>query len=61
MEGLRRVFAEVTQSFGSIDGLINAAGIGTGGPFVECDQATIERIIAINVSKYCPARNDRLS
>lgn len=50
MEALRTAFTSVKEALGAVDCLVNAAGIGTGGPFTEHSEETINRIIAINVS-----------
>ncbi|KAL2202843.1 dehydrogenase with different specificitie [Sarocladium strictum] len=49
LEALSKVFDLIKQNHGPVNCLVNAAGIGPGGPFVECEQSTIERILAINV------------
>lgn len=54
LNSLRTTFARIEQSLGSVDCLVNAAGIGTGGPFLECDPATVNNIFGINVRRHTP-------
>lgn len=50
MDALRKAFVSVKETLGAVDCLVNAAGIGTGGPFTEHGEETINKILAINVS-----------
>lgn len=50
MDALRTEFIIVKETLGVVDCLVNAAGIGTGGPFIEHSEETINRILGINVS-----------
>jgi NAD(P)-dependent dehydrogenase (short-subunit alcohol dehydrogenase family) len=46
-----RMFAESVSAFGSVDCLVNNAGIAPGyGPFAELSLADIERTMAVNVT-----------
>lgn len=55
---VERAVAEVRERFGRIDVLVNAAGVGGGGPAHELDTAEWDRVVDINlkgsflVSKY---------
>ena len=50
MNALRAAFTSVREALGSVDCLVNAAGIGTGGPLIGHSEETINKIIGINVS-----------
>lgn len=52
-DGLQSTFAEIAETFGCIQCLVNAAGVGTGGPFLECGKAVIDKILDVNVSNIC--------
>ena len=45
---IREMVDKVIEKFGKIDILINNAGIGPVGPFLEKDEATFDRVIAVN-------------
>ncbi|EXJ85256.1 hypothetical protein A1O3_05931 [Capronia epimyces CBS 606.96] len=49
-EALDATFTKLLSDFGSIDCLVTAAGVGTGGPFLEHDKRTIDRVISINLT-----------
>lgn len=48
-QALQKVFAQVKNDFGSIDSLVNAAGIGVGGPLVDSSQEDIRKTLDVNV------------
>ena len=43
--------SKVKKDFGTLDCLVNAAGVGGGGPLVDCGRDTIQKIIDVNVSR----------
>ena len=43
-------FAETAEHFGGIDGLVNNAGVGTGGPIAEMSHDEWNRILGINLT-----------
>ncbi|KAI1621362.1 dehydrogenase with different specificitie [Exophiala viscosa] len=49
-KSLESTFEDIKNHFGSIDCLVTAAGVGTGGPFVDNSMDQINRIISINVT-----------
>ena len=46
---IRRLFAEVDRQFGRLDILVNNAGIGALQTLAEADEATFDRVFALNV------------
>ena len=57
-EALQNLYHTVVQTFGTIDVLVNNAGISIGGAFQEQDAATIRKMVEINV--YAPMRLTQL-
>lgn len=52
---VKKVFGEIHERFGPLDGLVNAAGIAPMAPCLEIDEATWNRTIEVNLSgvHYC--------
>ncbi len=48
-EAMTRAAAEIVQEYGRIDVLVANAGIATGGPFLDADAATFDRVIEVNL------------
>jgi NAD(P)-dependent dehydrogenase (short-subunit alcohol dehydrogenase family) len=48
-EAMTRIAGEVAEAFGRIDVLVANAGIATGGPFLDADAATFDRVIQVNL------------
>ena len=48
-EALRTVAGEAAARFGRIDVVVANAGVATGGPFIESDPATFDRVIEVNL------------
>ena len=48
--GIETIVAEITERFGRIDSLVNAAGVSTGGAVDELESAEWERVIGINLT-----------
>jgi NAD(P)-dependent dehydrogenase (short-subunit alcohol dehydrogenase family) len=46
---MRAAFAGLAQDFGRLDILVNNAGVNRPQPFLEVDEATLDRLIALNV------------
>lgn len=48
--GLETIVAEISERFGQIDSLVNAAGVSAGGAVDELDIAEWDRVIGINLT-----------
>ncbi len=48
-ETMTRVAGEIREAFGRIDVLVANAGIATGGPFLDAEAATFDRVIEVNL------------
>jgi NAD(P)-dependent dehydrogenase (short-subunit alcohol dehydrogenase family) len=46
---MRTAFAGITKDFGRLDILVNNAGVNRPQPFLEVDEATLDRLIDLNV------------
>lgn len=49
---VRTTFNEIKNQFGPVTGLVNAAGIGLGGPFLQCTVQDMEAIWRVNVRQF---------
>lgn len=49
-DGVARVIAQVVERFGSLDAVVNAAGVAGGGPVHLVDIGEWERVIGINLT-----------
>ena len=47
-DDITRLFAEADRAFGRLDILVNNAGVGAMGPLDEVDEATWDRVFALN-------------
>jgi 3-oxoacyl-[acyl-carrier protein] reductase len=50
LEGLPRLVASISTEFGPIHGLVNNAGIGTGGVLATMPDTQIERLLRLNIA-----------
>ncbi|MQY15252.1 3-phenylpropionate-dihydrodiol/cinnamic acid-dihydrodiol dehydrogenase [Streptomyces sp. RB5] len=48
-EAMGRVAAEVVERFGRVDIVVANAGVATGGPFVDSDARSFDRVIEVNL------------
>lgn len=46
---LSKAFDAISSQLGTVTCLVNAAGVGIGGPFLECQESTMRKILDINV------------
>ncbi|UED88558.1 SDR family oxidoreductase [Streptomyces profundus] len=48
-DAMRRVAAEVAERFGAVDAVVANAGVASGGPFADADEAVWLRVIEVNL------------
>ncbi|MEY9998020.1 NAD(P)-dependent dehydrogenase (short-subunit alcohol dehydrogenase family) [Streptomyces sp. V4I8] len=48
-EALGRVAREVVERFGTVDAVVANAGVAQGGPFLDCDVRSFDRVLQVNL------------
>jgi 3-oxoacyl-[acyl-carrier protein] reductase len=61
-EGVEAVFAALRRKFGTLDVLVNNAGLGLSGPVVDFPEESLDRLMAVNVKGlfFCCQRAMRM-